>query len=524
MRIRWLAPTLVAAVLAAAYVVVAPPSVDLAAHLFRARLFGQEGFALWNNLWYSGHYTLSYSVLFPAVSWLVTPQLAAAVAVVGTTALFSLLAYRHCGDRGLAGAVVFGAAIASDLYTGRLAFDFGALPAMAAITLLDYEQPAPAAAFAVVSALCSPVAALFAALIAAGYGLGDIWRTRRPAAGLPALAVIAGALIPVLVVNWLFPAGGAEPFAFSTMVPLVVLSVSALVLLPRDAYRLRAGVALYLVAIVTLYLVPTSIGSNIARLGTIAALPLVTLLWWGRRPVALAVVALGLLYMGWSPPVRDAVGGIHDTTASTAFYRPLVRFLQQRARPPASPFRVEIPFTQFHWEAYEIATRFSIARGWERQLDIKDNSVFYDGQLNAVTYRRWLHANAVRYVALARAPLDYSATAEARLIKRGLPYLHLVMHDRDWRVYSVARATPIVQGPATLRRLTADSLSIDVHRPGTLKLHVRYTPYWTLAKGAGCVAPDGSWTKVIARHAGRLRLTTAFAVGRIGASSPRCTR
>lgn len=62
---RRVAPTAVAAVLALAYVIISPPSLDLAAHLLRAKLFGAEGFGLWNNWWYSGHHVPGYSVLFP---------------------------------------------------------------------------------------------------------------------------------------------------------------------------------------------------------------------------------------------------------------------------------------------------------------------------------------------------------------------------------------------------------------------------------------------------------------------------
>src|SRR5438045_6912422 len=82
-----LAPTLVAAVFAAAYVIISPPSLDLAAHLFRAHLFGVEGFGIWNNWWYSGHDIVGYSVLFPAVSAWLTPQLAGAIAATASATL-----------------------------------------------------------------------------------------------------------------------------------------------------------------------------------------------------------------------------------------------------------------------------------------------------------------------------------------------------------------------------------------------------------------------------------------------------
>src|SRR5437763_8016691 len=80
------APTLLAALLATVYVIVSPPSFDLAAHLFRAKLFRAEGFGLWNNWWYGGHHTVGYSVLFPPISALLSPQLAAGLAAVGTAA------------------------------------------------------------------------------------------------------------------------------------------------------------------------------------------------------------------------------------------------------------------------------------------------------------------------------------------------------------------------------------------------------------------------------------------------------
>jgi len=210
--------------LASAYVIISPSSVDLAAHLFRAAMFKQQGFAVWNTYWYSGNAVLGYSVLFPAVSATLTPQLAAALATTGTAAVFTVLARRHFGERGWVGAVLFGAATAADLYSGRLAFAFGALPALAAILALDSEQPSLACALAMLSALCSPVAALFAALVAAGYALGGVIATRRAAAAdsavqdtarrvarralrvaWPGLAVIVAALAPVLIVAWMFP-------------------------------------------------------------------------------------------------------------------------------------------------------------------------------------------------------------------------------------------------------------------------------------------------------------------------------
>ena len=84
---------------------------------------------------------------------------------------------------------------------------------------------------------------------------------------------------------------------------------------------------------------------------------------------------------------------------SASYYDPLLGFLDRQAGPP---FRVEIPFTRFHREAFEVAPRFPLARGWERQLDMARNPLFYGGGiLTGAQYYGWLRGNAVRYVAIS---------------------------------------------------------------------------------------------------------------------------
>jgi hypothetical protein len=517
---RRIAPTLLAAVLGAIYVLASPPSFDLAAHLFRAQLFRMEGFGIWNNLWYSGHHDVSYSVLFPPVSAWLSPQLAAALAATGTAALFESLAHRHFGPDALLGSLVFAAATATNLFTGRLPFAFGALPAMAAVVALDRRRPWVASALALLSAACSPVAALFAALAGAAFAIGSLRRARQVRAALPGIAVAVAALAPLGLLAIAFPEGGNEPFAFSAMWPIPLLAIAALSVLPREAVILRTGVVLYALGVIASYLVPTAVGSNAVRLGTLIAAPLAALVWWPRRIVLLALAALPLLYVEWHDSVRDLATATGTPYTTAGYYQPLLQFLARQAGPP---FRVEIPFTAFHWEAYAVATRFPLARGWERQLDIAENPIFYGEPLGATTYEAWLRRNAIRFVAAADAPLDYSAKAEMALIDRGVPYLHLVLRTAHWRVFEVADATPIAEGAATLTAIGANSVTLRANRAGTTLLRVRFTPYWALAQGAGCVQPAGDFTLLRLDRPGPVRLAIRFSLGRIGARSPRCT-
>ena len=537
---RRLLPVTVAAALSAAYVIASPPSLDLAAHLFRAQLFGREPFGIWNNYWYSGHHIVGYSLLFPAASWALTPQLAAALAATATAALFEPLARRHFGEDAWLGATIFGAATAVNLFTGRLAFAFGALPAMAAIVAIDRRRTWLACGLAFITAFCSPVAALFAALAGAAYAVGRAWESRRVTACLPGLAVALAALLPVGVLAIAFPEGGTEPFVFNAFIPMPLIGLGALLAIGPRRPVLAAGVALYTLGTIASYLVPTAIGSNAGRLGTWVAAPLAALLWWHpapnregrlrpshrseplwRRPMTLlALVAAPLLYLQWHDPIRDLTTASSDPSNSVGYYRPILSFLRRQGGPP---FRVEVPFTSFHWEAYAVASHFPIARGWERQLDIKDNSLFYSGRLTPARYERWLHADAVRFVAMANAPLDYAGRAEARLIAEGLPYLKLVMRASDWRVYAVKDPTPIAEGAAQLTALGPDWMRLDAKRPGEVTLRVHFTPYWALTRGSGCVEPAGAFTRLLIRRPGPVTVGIDFSLGRIGSTSPRCT-
>jgi hypothetical protein len=525
-EIKLAGPTIVAIALAATYVIVSPPSLDLAAALFRAWLFHREPWTIWNNYWYSGHSTPGYSVLFPAVSAALTPQLAGGLAAAATAAPFTALAWRHRGPAALPGSLLFGAFTAVDLFTGRLPFAFGLLPATAAVLALDAGWWPLGCALAALAALCSPVTALFAAIVAAGYALGGLARPPRGLGGaiaraLPGVAVAAGALAPVLALAVAFPEGGTEPFELATLLPVLAVAVAGLALTERTQTTLRACLAVYALALVVSYLVPSAVGSNVARMGTLLAAPVATVVFWGRRPRILAAAIVPLLYIGIQAAVQNVVVSSGQPSTSAAFYRPLLRFLETRGGPP---FRIEIPFTALHWEAYRVATRIPIARGWERQLDIRDNPIFYRrGALTAASYRGWLHANAVRYVALPDTGLDSSAHAEAALIRSHPPYLQTVAHVGGWRVYAVRDPTALAQGQAELTGLGADWLTLRARHAGSVLIHVRYSPYWALVRGSGCVEPAGADTRVVLRRPGAARLAIRFSLGRIGAHSARCT-
>ncbi|MGI8579210.1 MAG: hypothetical protein ACR2K9_01490 [Solirubrobacteraceae bacterium] len=509
MRRAWLAPAVLAAVGAAVYLVADPSSADLAAQQYRAGLFAREGFALWDGQWYGGHHVPGYSVLFPAMGAWLGPRLVAAAAVVLASALCARLATHRV-------ALLFAATALAALPSGRLAFAFGLPFGVGALLALRERRVALAAALGALASLASPVVGLFAALCAVAFALGT------PSARRPGIALAAAALIPIAITSIAFPEGGTEPFVASSFWPVLAVTLVTAAALWREHRVVRLGALLYALLLVGAFVVPSPLGGNAARLGPLLAAPLAALAITGTHRRALAGLALAAVLVGWAwlAPVRDVRTAHADPATHAAYFAPLLAHL---ALTPGPPGRLEIPFTRDHWEAAYVAPRFALARGWERQLDRRFNALFYK-PLDPSAYRRWLDALAVRWVALPDSPLDASSNDEAALLRRGVPGLRLAWSSAHWRVWEVQPAAPLARGAARVVAMRGDSVELTGAQPGPTMVQVRFTPYWALATGSGCVrrAPGG-WTEIDARRAGPLRLVTRFSLLRIGAHGGRCT-
>ena len=538
-RIDWwrLAPSLVSAALATLYLVLAPRSPDLAAHTFRAELFGREGFTIWNGQWYGGHHTPAYSVLSPPLGWLLGPPLMGALAVVAASAGFTELARGHWGARAARlGTIWFGAGSATLLFTNRLPFALGVAFAMAAALALQRHRRLLAPALAVLAALSSPVAGLYVALAGTAYAVAARGEG-MPRKRVEGLALAAGGFVPPVLLNVAFPEGGYAPFIFGTYVVIPLVCAAVLPLLPRSERTLRVATVLYGLGATLAYLLATPVGNNAVRLGALLAGPVLACVlargWRWRPPGArgerlralarrAAVVALllGLAGWQWSAAVRDTSKALTDPVAEADYFDPVREYLDLLE----DDRRVEIPFTFGHWEGAQVAGEAPLARGWLRQLDTGLNPIFYKGELTEQSYASWLSENAVRYVALPDAKPDASSHRERALVEDGLPYLKLRATFEHWRIYEVTLPTPIVisQGEANivLEQLDSDELLLRVKKPGDALLRVRWTPYW-LAKG-GCVERDGEWTRVTAEREGFLRLVTRFSPERVFQRGRRC--
>jgi hypothetical protein len=526
-RVDWwhVAPVAISALFAIGYLVWRPRTVDLAAHTFRAELFGDQGFTIWNGLWYGGHHTPAYSIISPPLAWLLTPPVALALASVACAALFAPLARGAFGEANARwGNIWFGIGSATLLFTSRLPFAIGVAFGLAALLALQRRRYGWAIIFAILSPLGSPVAGLFLAMAGLAVALaanGD--RAKR----YEGIAIAAAAFIPPVFLSWAFPEGGWAPFPFTAYLPIPLFAVVCALLVPREYRALRWGLALYGLGATLALPLETPMGGNAVRLGALFGGPVMLCALWGRpvwRKVWLApllVVGFALLALWmWSPAVRDVKKYLEDPAAKSSYFEPLRQFLytlpDQR--------RIEIPFTRSHWEGAEVAPEVPLARGWLRQLDTGLHPIFYKGEINRLTYASWLADNAVRYVALPSAKPDKSSYGERALIEKGLPYLRLRWKSDDWRVYEVLLPTPIVipqeNSRIVLEQLSSDEVLLDVKKPGEAIVKVRWTPYWYATNA--CVEPDGDWTRVIADKVGFVHMSTRFSPERLFSRGRRC--
>ncbi len=327
-RARTTMPWVVAALGAAVYLLLDPPSADLAAQEYRAQLVRDAGLAIWDNGWFAGHHTPAYSVLFPPLGALLGVRLAGALAVVAAAALFARLARRHWAPpAATAASAWFALGCVAMLLTGRMTFLLGVAIATGALLALSGARRTAAVVLAALTAAASPVAALFLALAAVAVA------ATTPERRTGALLVAAAALAPALALAALFPEGGDEPFVASSFWPALAAIALVAVLLPARERALRAGAGLYALATVAAFALSTPVGGNVTRLGALVAGPVVLGTLVGRRrPALLAAVALPLAYWALYPPVRDVVRATGDPSVQAAYHAPLVRFLESRPR------------------------------------------------------------------------------------------------------------------------------------------------------------------------------------------------
>ncbi len=473
---------------------------DLSAALARAGWAHAYPGSAYLFSWYGGFHPAGYSLLAPYVLAIIGTRLAMAAAAVISALLLTSLLVRHEVRRPVAAGIWVAAALWTELSAGRAAFTLGLAAALGCVVAADISRPRSfgrlslAAALALLTCMLSPVAALFLGVVAVTLALARRWAE--------CLAVAVPAALPLLVMAR-FSDGGSQPIGLQTWLPALIAAIAVLALIPRRWRMVRAGAIVYGVAILVSWRDPAMIGSNIGRLGELLAGPLLVGMGLTRPRWLLAAGLAAAAVWQVAQPAADLGQGNAAPYApqTSALVRELVKLHADTARVEAVP--------QYgHWESFELANAVPLARGWERQLDVVRNPLFYSGSLTPSAYYQWLRYNAVRYVAISASTPDFAGVAEAELIREGQPWLVPVWHDGYWQLYRVTGAVPLASPPATVTETTPAQITLRLSRAGTTIVRVHWSPL--LRSPGATVARHGPWTSLTARRPGVYTLAAPY--------------
>jgi hypothetical protein len=482
---------------------------DLSAALARAGWASAYPGASYLFSWYGGFHPAGYSLLAPYVLALAGTRLAMVLAAITSATLLTGLLVRHHAPRPMAAGIWVAAALWTQLSAGQAPFTLGVAAGLGCIAVADAGRPrrwlrlVAAAALAVLTCALSPVAGIFLGLAALALLFGG-----RVADGV---VIAMGAAAPLGVMA-AFSDGGTQPLPPQAWLPPLIAAAATLVLIPGRWRLIRIGAVLYAAAIAITLVKPSLIGSNIERLGELLAGPLLVGLGaatvgsvrsggvrrWMLLP-ALAAAAVWLV----AQPVADLRQG------NAPRYAPQTAALaRELARLHADTARVEAVPQYGHWESQELGSVVLLARGWERQLDMERNPLFYGGVLTPEAYYQWLRFDAVRYVAISAATPDFAAVAEAEIVRGGEPWLLPVWHDAYWQLYQVAGAPPLASPPAVVMATTPAQITLRMSRAGTTIVRVRWSAQ--LSVPGGTVARRGVWTSVTVPRPGVYTLSASY--------------
>ena len=515
-----LGAALLAGLIALGIMLFGPPGGDEAAHLYLTQTWDDHGWQFWDNYWYSGRYAqVNYSLLFYPFAALVGLGGAVALAVAGAAAAFAVLVRRRWPAHAMWPAAALAVLLPLGVVAGTYPFLMGLAFALAALAAVAHRRWAWAIVAVVRTGPAHPLALAFLAVVLGAIAASTRGWWRAPGAVGVAAAMLASGVLQALMLRGFSGEGAYYPFDPINAVAIAGFCAAGLLLtrgLP-DQRPLRAAFVGYGLLSAAAFVVSSPLGGNAQRLLLLMGVPLLLLPLSARgfRPRGVAVTVLAGVLLWQALP---AVGSWRTIAESRAqheeFWYPVMAFIDANHRPGE---RVQVVATADNWEAFYLARRnVPLARGWFRQDDFPANEALYEDELTPQRYASWLRRTAVRYVLLPDDPLDWSARAEAELLRSGRSGLRVAARLGGWTVFEFPDARPIATPADGIRvlELNANSVTLSVQKPGTYRLRVRYTPYWHAEGVAACAAPMTPWgTELRVHEPGLVKLSFDVRLG-----------
>ncbi|WP_435840771.1 MFS transporter [Streptomyces cinnamoneus] len=533
---------------------------DLAAQDAWAEFALQHPASAYNLAWYGGMHPVSYSVISPYLMAQLGVRTTMMIAGTLSAGLIALLLVRSRVVRRPLWPALYGAfALTCNAISGRVTFGLGMMFGLAAVATIfawpvrwrtqrkyRWGRAVLAAVMAGLATASSPVAGLYVGIVAAALWVGR----RRPAA-------YALGLTPVLVVGlsaWLFPFSGQQPMSWASVILPLLAGIFGMTFTPHTWRTVRIASALYSLGVLLVWLIPSQIGTNISRLGMVfGGVVLVAVLTEKTKPERAELLRRG---RAWTAAVlalltitiwqaANSISDIVHTTPAASWAREIAPLVDRLQQADARRGRVEVVPARSHREASALSPYVNLARGWNRQADLKRNPLFYEeGKLTPASYRAWLSRWAVHHVVLPTDEPDNAAVEEARLVGQGLPYLREIWSDANWRLYEVKDPTPLAEPPAVVEHADAGELKITVKKAGPVLIRIPYSPWLGLIDKSGkavqpprtspggqppvnvngCLAkqvqppkdgePEDDWTLLRAPHPGTYRIAAPYKLPR----------
>jgi hypothetical protein len=514
-----LGAAVLAGLLALALLLFGPPGGDQAAHLYLTQAWRDNGWQLWDNFWYSGRYAqVNYSLLFYPLAALAGTTAVVVASCAGAAGAFAALLRRRWPTLATGPALAFAVLVPLGVVAGTYPFLLGLALALTTLLALQAGHRGLVLAGVLATGLAHPLALAFLLVVLAAVATTTPgwWRSGANLAVAAGAVAVAGA--QALLLRGFSTDGARYPFDPKDALAIAGFCVVGLLLtrgIP-DQRPVRAVFVGYGILGGAAFALSSPLGGNTARLMLLMGVPLLLLPLAARgfRPRGIAVSCLAVVLLWQALP---AVAGWRTATGSRAqdesFWYPVIAFLQEH---PDRDHRLQVVATADNWEAFYLARRsVPLARGWFRQDDFPANAALYR-DLTPVSYGAWLRRTGVRYVFLPDDPLDYSARNEAELLRSGRSGLDRVAQVGGWTVFEVPHATPIAT-PAdgiSVISLTSADITLNVRRPGTYRLRLRYTPYWRVERGTACAEPREPWgTDLRVERPGVVRLAFDVRLG-----------
>lgn len=487
---------------------------DLAAQAAWTDFAWKHPDAAYSFAWYGGMHPASYSVMSPHLMALFGIRTVAVVTGTVSAALTAHLLRRFKAPVALPASLWAAFALSCNAASGRVTFGLGLMFALMATIAAFTPRGTPAlraagmVGFSLLASLASPVAGLFLLVLAAAMIL-----TGRRRAGI---CVAVGLPVVVGTTSLLFPFDGIQPISFTAIVlPAVTSVIAVLTCAPKSWRFIRIGAGVYLAGIALTWLIPSPVGSNVERLSLLfGGMFLLSAVARAHGRLRIAVLSLAFIVTASWQVVKPVDDVIHTEPADAAAEHASGLIAELKAL-GADKGRIEVVPLRSHWESSGMSRHFTLARGWNRQVDAERHGLFYEeGALTPGSYRDWLNEWAVQYVVLPEQETDWSAQEEEALVEAGQPYLTEIWRDEHWRLFRVLRATPLVDRPASVHRLDSGELVIDMPSSGSVLVRAYWSPWLRVTGGDACLRRDGDFVRLEAGTPGRYTLAARYGLQR----------